>query len=64
MNSRPKKDSEKERQVKQAEINNCLAIISGNAQILQREPGITRDQKKRLDRIVEQVDRIVKILEE
>lgn len=45
-----------------AEINNALGIILGNAQLLEREPGFTPEQKERLERIVKQVDRIAELL--
>ena len=40
MSKIPEKDSKREQQVKVAEINNALAIIQGNAQLLEGEPGI------------------------
>jgi signal transduction histidine kinase len=46
-----------------AEINNALAIILGNAQLLQRQPELFPGQKERLERIVTQVDRISRLLE-
>ena len=46
-----------------AEIRNALAIILGNTQLLEREPGFTRDQKKKLTAIAKQTHRIARILE-
>lgn len=45
-----------------AEINNALAIILGNAKLLQREPGSSEDQKKKLEAIAIQVHRIARLL--
>ena len=47
-----------------AEIRNALAIILGNAQLLQREPEITQEQKEKLETIAKQTHRIAKILQE
>lgn len=57
-NSRERKIS----QEKIAEINNALAIVLGNAQLLEREPGITPAHKEKLERIIKQVDRISDLL--
>lgn len=45
-----------------ATINNCLAIISGYSQLLVRQTYIKPDDKRRLQEIVKQVERIVKLL--
>jgi nitrogen-specific signal transduction histidine kinase len=45
-----------------AEINNALAIILGNTQLLEGEPR-PPEQKERLKIIVTQVDRISRLLE-
>lgn len=47
-----------------AEIRNALAIILGNAQLLERDPEITQEQRKKLEVIGNQTHRIAKILEE
>jgi len=45
-----------------AEIRNALAIILGNAQLLEREKEITQEQRKKLEIIGKQVYRIVGLL--
>lgn len=46
-----------------AEIRNALTIILGYAQLLEREPEITQEQKRRLEAIAKQTHRIAQILQ-
>lgn len=53
---------EKISQEKVAEIRNCLAVILGSAELLQRDVNLLSDQKEKLQRIVDQTHRIAKLL--
>ena len=50
------------RQENMATIKNALGIILGNAELLERERGITRDPKERLETVAVQVYRIEELL--
>jgi PAS domain S-box-containing protein len=44
------------------EINNPLAALLGNVELLQRTPGLDADCQRRLSRIVESVERVVEVV--
>lgn len=59
------KDNNKSLRISQddvATIKNALAIISGYAQLLLREPELTVDQKEKLQEIVNQTFRIAELV--